>query len=30
MTYIEYDGPHASQPPIVAVGVKFFLNYPKT
>jgi phospholipase/carboxylesterase len=28
VTYIEYDGPHASQPPIVAVGVKYFLNYP--
>lgn len=28
VTYLEYDGPHASQPPIVAVGVKYFLNYP--
>ncbi len=29
VTYLEYDGPHASQPPIVAVGVNYFLNYPK-
>jgi phospholipase/carboxylesterase len=28
VTYLEYDGPHASQPPIVAVAVKYFLNYP--
>lgn len=28
VTYIEYDGPHASQPHIVAVAVKYFLNYP--
>ncbi|MGQ4273658.1 alpha/beta hydrolase [Terrihabitans sp. B22-R8] len=28
VTYIEYDGPHASQPPIVSVAVKYFLNYP--
>ncbi|BCJ91531.1 hypothetical protein IZ6_22660 [Terrihabitans soli] len=28
VTYIEYDGPHASQPNIVAVMVKYFLNYP--
>ena len=30
VTYLEYNGPHASQPPIVAVGVNYFLNYPKT
>ncbi len=29
VTYLEYDGPHASQPPIVAVAVRYFLNYPK-
>jgi phospholipase/carboxylesterase len=29
VTYLEYNGPHASQPPIVAVGVNYFLNYPK-
>jgi phospholipase/carboxylesterase len=28
VTYIEYDGPHASQPHLVAVAVKYFLNYP--
>lgn len=28
VTYIEYDGPHKSQPHIVAVAVKYFLNYP--
>lgn len=28
VTYIEYDGPHASQPHIVNVGVRYFLNYP--
>ena len=28
VTYLEYDGPHASQPPIVAVAVNYFLNYP--
>lgn len=28
VTYLEYDGPHASQPPVVEVGVKYFLNYP--
>jgi predicted esterase len=28
VTYLEYDGPHASQPPIVAVAVRYFLNYP--
>ncbi len=28
VSYLEYDGPHASQPPIVSVGVKYFLNYP--
>jgi predicted esterase len=26
LTYVEYDGPHASQPPIVAKGVRFFLG----
>ena len=26
--YIEFDGPHASQPPVVEVAVQYFLNYP--
>lgn len=26
VTYVEYNGPHASQPPIVALGVDFFLG----
>lgn len=30
VTYIEYDGPHASQPQVVSVMVRYFLNYPKT
>ncbi|WP_088343677.1 MULTISPECIES: esterase [Rhodomicrobium] len=28
VTYIEYDGPHKSQPHIVEVAVRYFLNYP--
>jgi predicted esterase len=28
VTYIEYEGPHKSQPHIVAVAVKYFLRYP--
>ncbi len=28
VAYIEYDGPHNSQPHIVEAGVKYFLNYP--
>lgn len=28
VVYIEYDGPHKSQPHIVEAGVKYFLNYP--
>lgn len=28
VTYIEYDGPHKSQPHIVATAVKYFLTYP--
>lgn len=28
VTYIEYDGPHKSQPHIVEAAVKYFLNYP--
>jgi phospholipase/carboxylesterase len=28
VTYIEYDGPHKSQPHIVEAGVNYFLRYP--
>ena len=28
VTYIEYDGPHQSQPPIVDTAVAYFLRYP--
>ncbi len=28
VTYIEYDGPHRSQPHIVEAAVRYFLNYP--
>jgi phospholipase/carboxylesterase len=28
VTYIEYDGPHKSQPPIVEAAVGYFLRYP--
>jgi phospholipase/carboxylesterase len=28
VAYVEYDGPHKSQPHIVEVAVKYFLNYP--
>lgn len=28
VAYIEYDGPHKSQPHIVEAAVKYFLNYP--
>ena len=30
VVYIEYDGPHKSQPHIVEAAVKYFLNYPPT
>lgn len=30
VTYIEYDGPHKSQPHIVAAAVQYFLKYPVT
>jgi len=30
VTYIEYDGPHKSQPHIVTVAVQYFLKYPVT
>ena len=26
VTYVEYDGPHAYQPPVIATAVEFFLN----
>lgn len=28
VTYIEHDGPHAIQPPVVAAAARYFLSYP--